>query len=278
MARLQPRSHSRSRGGTSALWWGIALIGCAVVALGLLAVFYFTLPRKPVLQASDLCPVTGPEGINVVLVDTSDDLPPTTQQEVRTLLKDQITALPAYYRLDIRVLDIQLARSRSLFSKCNPGDGVGLSEWTSNPRLARMRWIESFDRPAGEAVKWSLAPAKAKSSPIMGAIQDVALDEFSAASVQGIPKTLIIISDMLEFTPDYGQYPNQGDLSFQRYKRSAAYLKFRTDLHGAHVTIDYVQRALPVKIDTVRHIEFWKNWIIDNQGTFELAHRLQGVG
>ncbi len=278
MARLQPRSHSHSRGGTPALWWGIALIGCAVVALGALAIVYLTLPQKPVLQAGDLCPTTGPKGITVVLVDTSDDLAPTTQQEVRTLLKDQIIALPAYYRLDIRVLDIPMARSRSLFAKCNPGDGAGLSEWTSNPRRARMRWIESFGQPAEEAIKWSLASAKAKSSPIMAAIQDIALDEFSAASLQGIPKTLIVISDMLEFTPDYGQYPSQGDLSYQRYKRSSAYLKFRTDLHGAHVTIDYVQRALPIKIDTVRHIEFWKDWIIDNQGTVDLIHRLQGVG
>jgi hypothetical protein len=45
------------------------------------------------------------------------------------MLDDQITGLPEFYRLDIRTLDIQAGRSQMLFSKCNPGDGVGL--WVS---------------------------------------------------------------------------------------------------------------------------------------------------
>ena len=34
-------------------------------------------PARPVLDAQSLCPVSGPQGITVVLVDTSDDLPET---------------------------------------------------------------------------------------------------------------------------------------------------------------------------------------------------------
>ncbi len=276
MARAQTRLRSRSRGSAGSLVAGVALIVLAILALGGLGYFYFTVPRKPVLDRASLCPVDGPRGITVVLVDASDDLPAAAQREVLGLLKDEILALPSYYKFDIRVLDIPVARSRSLFSKCNPGDGSGLSEWTDNPQIARMRWIESFDKPAQEAMKWSLASAKAKSSPIMGAIQDIALDEFSSASVREIPKKLIVISDMLEYTSAYGQYPSQGDLSFQRYKQSPAYLNYRTDLHGARLSIDYVQRA-QVKIDAARHIQFWNDWTIDSKGTFE-AHRLQGAG
>jgi hypothetical protein len=174
------------------------------------------------------------------------------------------------------VLDIPAARSRSLFSRCNPGDGNGLSEWTDNPHIARMRWVEDFIRPAKEAMRSSLASAKAKSSPIMGALQDIALDQFSSQSVQSIPKSLIVISDMLEFTPDYSQYPSAGDLSYQRFRQSRAYPKYRTDLHRAGVTIQYVIREQP-KIDTVRHMEFWRGWTADNNGTFVIAHRLQGA-
>jgi hypothetical protein len=47
--------------------------------------------------------------------------------------------------------------------------------------------------------------------------------------VQNIPKSLIVISDMLEFTPDYNQYP-PADLSYARFRRSPAYPKFQTDL------------------------------------------------
>jgi hypothetical protein len=254
---------------------GVALIVCALAALSVLAYFYWTVQRPPELRAEDLCPVTGPQGVSVVLVDTSDDLLPATQKEVRTILDDQINDLPSYYKLDIRLLDIAHTRSRSLFSKCNPGNGTGVSDLTDNPTLRRMRWLESFNGPAEDAIKASLRPAKSNSSPIMAAIQDIALDDFSAESAQRIPKSLTVISDMLEFTPSYGQYPSQGDLSYDRYMRSPAYQKFRTELHGARVTIDYIGRP-GIKIDTGAHATFWGNWIRDNGGVVGEIHRLQG--
>jgi hypothetical protein len=275
VSRRQPRRRNSERGAGAAIG-GIALIFLALAALGALAVFYFSVTPKPKLDAASLCPVDGPHGITVVLVDTSDDLPEPTQREVLGQLEDQISELPDYHKLDIRVLDIAGGRSRSLFSKCNPGDGTGLSEWTDNPRLARMRWLENFRLPAKVAVKNSLSSAKAKSSPIMGAIQDIAIDQFSSAAAQKVEKKLIVISDMLEFTPLYSQYPGAGDLSYHRFKRSSAYLKFRTDLHDAHVKIEYVQQ-IQVAIDSVRHIEFWRDWITDNRGIFDGARRLQGA-
>jgi hypothetical protein len=275
VARRQPRGRSSAQGAGAAIG-GIALIFLALAALGALALFYFSVTPKPRLDTASLCPVDGPQGIIVVLVDTSDDLPQPAQREVLGMLEDQITALPAYYRLDVRVLDIAGGRSRSLFSRCNPGDGTGLSEWTDNPRLSRMRWLDDFRQPAKDAVKSSLSSASAKSSPIMGAIQDIAIDQFSSSAAQKVEKKLIVISDMLEFTPLYSQYPGAGDLSYLRFKRSPAYLKFRTDLHDARVKIEYVQQT-QVTIDSVKHIEFWKEWIVDNRGVFDGARRLQGA-
>ncbi len=271
-----PRRSKKGTWGGGAAAGGIALLGCAIASFGALVYFYFSVPAKPVLDPVSLCPVDGARGVTVVLVDTSDDLKQTTQREVLTILEDQITTLPEYHNLDIRVLDIAGARSRSLFAKCNPGEGAGLSEWTANPRIARLQWIESFMKPAREAVKSSLASAKARSSPIMGALQDIALAQFSTRAAQDIPKALIVISDMLEFTSDYSQYPSAGDLSYQRFRQSRAYAKFWTDLHGARITIQYVIREQP-KIDTVRHMQFWREWIADNKGTFVIMHRLQGA-
>ncbi|WFU62682.1 hypothetical protein [Bradyrhizobium brasilense] len=240
-----------------------------------MAFFYLSLPSKPTIDARSLCPVDGPQGVTVVLVDTSDDLPAASVREVDGILDDLITSLPPYHRLDIRVLDIQGNRSRSLFAKCNPGDGIGLSEWTDNPRLARMRWIDSFRKPAHEAVKSSLASAKANSSPIMAAIQDIALDQFSSDHSKSIKKTLVVISDMIEHTRDYSQYRNP-DLSFARFRQSPAYLKYRTDLHQALVTINYVTRPA-VMADTTRHATFWEAWVKDNSGVLVAIHRLQGT-
>jgi hypothetical protein len=210
--------------------------------------------------------------------DTSDDLPETTRREVLGMLEDIIASLPSFYKLDIRALDIPGIRSRSLFSKCNPGDGAGLSEWTDNPRIARLQWIENFRKPAAEAVKNSVASAKANSSPLMAAIQDIAIDQFSSAVSQKAKKSLIVISDMIEYTKDYSQYPRAGDLTFERYKQSPAYLKFRTDLHGATVLIRYVTRQVkgqPV-LDDAKHAAFWVTWMTDNGASSVNVKRLQG--
>ena len=278
MARRPPRRRSEAGLGWSGLG-GAVLLLLAVVSGGALAYFYFSTPARPVLDAQSLCPVDGPRGITVVLVDTSDDLPETTRREVLGELDDMITTLPPYHELDIRILDIAGVRSRSLFSKCNPGDGAGLSEWTDNPRIARQRWIENFRKPAAEAVKSSVASAKTNSSPIMAAIQDIAIAQFSSNASQKVGKALYVISDMIEYTKDYSQYPRAGDLSFQRYKQSPAYLKFRTDLHGANVIIRYVTRqsGSQTVIDGVKHMGFWKEWIEDSRGTFGGAKRLQGA-
>ena len=278
MAKRRPR-RSREPGLGWAGFGGILLLLLAISSGGALAYFYFSTPARPVLDAQTLCPVNGPQGITVVLVDTSDDLPETTQREILGQLDDMITTLPPFYRLDIRVLDIAGVRSRSLFSKCNPGDGEGLSEWTDNPRIARLRWIEDFRKPAALAMKSSIAAAKANSSPIMAAIQDIAIDQFSSAAGKDAKKTLYVISDMIEHTRDYSQYARAGDLSFQRYKQSPAYLKFRTDLHGATVIIRYVTRQVNGQplLDGTKHVEFWKDWIEDNRGIFGGAKRLQGA-
>jgi len=274
MVRLPPRKASPRLSGAAV--GGIALILFALLALGALGVFWYVAPRPPILEAATGCPVSGPNGVTVVLVDTSDDLPDQAKREATTILDDLITTLPPYYRLDIRVLDIAGLKSRSLFSRCNPGDGAGLSEWTSNPHIARLKWLESFRKPANEAIDHSLSSQKAERSPIMAAVQNIAIERFSGATTASIEKRLVIISDMLEFTRDYSQYPRAGDLSYERFRQSTAYLKYRTDLHGAQVTIDYVQRLQP-KMDNIKHAEFWHLWVVDNDGVWDSVHRLQGA-
>jgi hypothetical protein len=278
VAKRRPRPRSGATLGWSGLGGILLLLLAAAFGAGF-AYFYISTPAPPTLDAQSLCPIAGPKGITVVLVDTSDDLPEATRREVLVSLEDMVATLPAFYKLDIRVLDIPGVHSRSLFSKCNPGDGAGLSEWTANPRIARMRWVENFRKPAADAVRSSIASAKAASSPLMAAIQDIAIDQFSSAASQGAKKALIVVSDMIEFTRDYSQYPRAGDLSFQRFRQSPAYLKYRTDLHGATVDIRYVTRQLNGQplLDEVRHIDFWKTWIQDSGGVWGSARRLQGA-
>jgi uncharacterized protein YoaH (UPF0181 family) len=151
-----------------------------------------------------------------------------------------------------------------------------LSEYTANPRLAKKRWLEGFRQPLEEALDVGFHPAPGKTSPIMETVQRIAIDRFSGRAAEDIPKSLILVSDMLEHEPDYSQY--QGDLSYGRYKASRAYRRLQTDLHGAEVTIYYVQRLMGRPISSADHIRFWAEWVRDNNGRLKQASKLQGEG
>jgi hypothetical protein len=253
---------------------GLALLALGVLAAG--AYSYLTAERAPGLDRASLCPVDGPHSVTVVLLDATDEIPDIGKTEIRTVLLDVAETLPDYGLLELRLLDPKAPGGRSIFAKCNPGDGSGLSEYTANPRLARKRWLEGFRQPLEAALDVGLRPAPGKISPIMATVQRIAVERFSGRAAEDMPKSLILVSDMLEHEPDYSQY--NGDLSYGRFKASRAYRKLQTDLHGAEVTIYYIQRVTAKPLSSVEHIRFWADWVRDNKGRFKQASKLQGEG
>jgi hypothetical protein len=248
----------------------------ALSTLGAGLYVYATANRAPTLDHDSLCPIDGPHSVTAVLLDSTDDIPDIAKREIRTTLSDIAETLPSYALLDLRLLDPGVAGGRVIFSRCNPGDGSGLSEYTANPRLAKKRWLEGFRQPLDEALDVGFRPAPSKTSPIMETVQRIAIDRFTGRAAEDIPKSLILVSDMLEHEPDYSQY--QGDLSYGRYKSSRAYRRLQTDLHGAEVSIYYVQRLTSRPISSTDHIRFWAEWVRDNNGRFKQASKLQGEG
>jgi hypothetical protein len=251
----------------------------ATLAIGVLAAgayVYATAARPPTLDPTSLCPVDGPRSITVVLLDSTDDIPDIGKREVRTALTDLAETLPPYGLLEIRLLDADAAGGRTVFTKCNPGDGSNLSEYTSNPRLAKKRWMDGFREPLDQALESGFRPLPGKVSPIMETVQRIAVDRFTGRAADQVPKQLVLISDMIEHEADYSQYA--GDVSYDRFKASRAYRKLRTDLHGADVQIYYIQRNIGKPLNSVDHIRFWADWIRDNNGRLKQASKLQGVG
>jgi hypothetical protein len=251
----------------------------AVLALGVLgagAYVYVSAARPPALDRASLCPVDGPRSITVVLLDSTDDIPDIGKHEIRTVLTDMAEAVPVYGLLELRLLDPKLPGGRQIFAKCNPGDGADLSEYTANPRLAKKRWLEGFRGPLENALESGFQPLPGKTSPIMETVQRIAVDRFTGRAAEDAPKSLVVVSDMLENAPDYSQYA--GDLTYGRFKSSRAYKRLQTDLHGAEVSIYYIQRASAKPFNSADHIRFWADWIRDNKGHFKQANKLQGEG
>jgi hypothetical protein len=271
-----PRRRSGNPGELRKHLVGGALTVLALGVLGVGAYVYATVVRPPALDRSSLCPVNGPHSVTVVLLDSTDEIPEIAKREIRTTLIDMAETLPTYELLEIRLLDPKLSDGRLIFSRCNPGDGSDLSEYTANPRLAKQRRMDGFREPLDQALEAGFRPAPGKTSPIMETIQHIAVERFTGRNIEQVRKSLVVISDMLEHGPDYSQYA--GDFSFDRFKSSSAYKKVRTDLHGAQVEIYYIQRRTGRPINSVDHIRFWEEWIRDNNGRFKQATKLQGVG
>ena len=274
-----PRSRRRRRAGGGEGWKiGLGILA-GLVALGVLGGVGWlsaTVERPPQLDAETLCPVDGPRSVTVVLLDASDALPDVAQRQVATALTDIAETLPSHGLLEVRLLDPANPSGRRLFARCNPGNGEGLSEWTANPAAARRRWLEDFREPVGEMLSAGLPTLAADTSPIMAAIQRVAVERFEGRAMAEVPKRLVIVSDMIENTPAYSQYG--GDLGYARYRASPAAADLSTDLHGAEVTVYYVQRAGSGRVDSAAHIRFWSDWIAENQGSLVEAVKLQGAG
>jgi outer membrane protein OmpA-like peptidoglycan-associated protein len=257
----------------------LAVLALCVLATG--AYVYMTVARPPALDRASLCPLDGPRSVTVVLLDSANDIPDIGKHEIRTVLIDMAETLPVYGLLELRLLDPNVPGGRSIFARCNPGDGSGLNEYTANPRLARKRWMEGFRQPLDQALEEGFQPAPGqaspiiKTSPIMENVQRIAVDRFTGRAAENIPKSLVLVSDMLEHQPDYSQYT--GDLSYSRYKASRAYNRLQTNLHGAEVTIYYIQRVMTKPISWEDHNQFWVEWFRDNKGRFKQANKLQGL-
>lgn len=269
MARSTRRQRFRedSEVGTWALAGLVFLV--VILAVGGLIYLRFLGADRPELDAVTLCPVEGgARSTTVVLLDATDPWPDVVNERVVEEVTTLVGQVPEYGLLELRSLDPALAGGRVLFSKCNPGDGSNLSEITANPRLAHQQWQVQFIAPVKAALAAARTQPQAQTSPIIATVQRLGINAFR----DGRPGTLVLVSDMIEHTPEYSQY-RKGRFPYDEYQRSAAFRRQRTDLHGALVTILYIERLR----NSPDHLEFWVNWVADNNGVWGEAVRIDGA-
>lgn len=275
---MSRRHRSRRRGSSQDRWklfGGVLLVLFVLGCFGVGLYAWFVVPRSPALDASTNCPTSGPVAITVVLVDTSDELPNAAKKEIEKILIDLRDQLQIHSLLEVRALDPKLSGGRKLFVSCNPGNAQNFDPLYGNPKLAEKRWKERFADPFTKAIPRALEPIPANTSPIMATIQSIALDLFTGRRAASLPKTLVVISDLIENSGDYSQY--KGEYSFQKFRQTLHYRNTRTSLNGAEVIIHYIDRPAARGAGSVEHQIFWKQWFEDNGGDWIKATRLQGV-
>src|SRR5262249_53067496 len=104
--------------------------------------------------------------------------------------------------------------------------------------------------------------------------QSVSVSAFAGSGRQEIPKHLVIVSDMLQYTLEYSQYDRVQ--SFDTFRSSNYHRRVRADLKGADVEIIYIRRGTRNAVQGKAHIRFWEDYIRDANGSLTHVVPLEG--
>ncbi|GLS29400.1 hypothetical protein SAMN04488498_1386 [Mesorhizobium albiziae] len=256
-----------------------AVLGAGVLgllSLGMIAGFAWMWSRtdKTEIVKGTNCPATGATSATVVIFDATDQLSPTTLTDLKNQFREIVGSVEKGGYLRVVSLTGRPGEIPLMFDACNPGDGADLDSWTGNPEMARRKWKQAFDEPLAKLPDAIANGTEAKQSPIMAAIQKVKLTVFDGEIGAGRPNRLFVASDMIEHTDLYSQYKAGPD--YEKYAGSLAAKEYRTPLGGVDVSLLYVERPNR-KFESLAHVEFWKQWVERQDGSFVKVIRLAGL-
>jgi hypothetical protein len=231
----------------------------AILTILLLGGIALTLKSRAVAVPTDgttLCPLDRPMSqVTVVLLDVSSRFSEPQRLQIQNQLARLRDSIPRFGLLEVYTVD-RLARrvTAPVFHGCSPGTGADLNRIYQNPELARKKWNGFVGKLTADIDNQIARPASER-SPIFEAIQATALRTFDDPHYDGLPKRLVIVSDLLQNVPG-GLDMYQDVPSFRSFRKTAYFSRVRASLRGVAVSIYYLARS-GVGIQGRRHLGFW---------------------
>jgi hypothetical protein len=227
----------------------ILIVGGAVLALkGSSA----TVPTDP----ATLCPTKRPPSqVLVILLDVSSRFSEPQRLQLQNQLARLRDSIPRLGLVEVYTVDKLRRRvTQPVNHLCNPGTGAELNQIYQNPQLARKKW-EGFAAKLRGDIDGEIKSPPHKTSPIFEAIQATALRTFGKPEYDGLPKQLVIVSDLLQHVP--GKLSMYKDVPpFEEFKNSDYFARVRSELKGVNVLVYYLVRP-DVEEQDRKHLEFW---------------------
>lgn len=271
-----PRYRKRKQATQRKNLIGSLLIFAVLGLVAFLAFFRYELQNKQLAYDTEtLCPsnITSPKYVALVF-DKSDAYNKIQQQFLRRFFDDFKANLLPGTRISIYVIDAHNNKEIAPdFVVCVPRTGDDANALYENPKLIRQRWHERFEQPLDLAINGFMQPAQADFSPIMEVFQTISLSAFPLGS-ETVPKQIILISDMLQHTPEWSHY--RGQMDFSNLQKTLYYQRINTDLQQAEVNILYVRREGMEKLQNKRHAFFWSDFIQSIGGRVTLIEKIDG--
>lgn len=222
-----------------------------------------------------LCPTKRPPSeIVVILLDVSDQFSEPQRLQIQHHLARIRDSIPRFGLVEVYTVD-RLGRrvTENVTHMCNPGAGDDLSQIYQNPALARKKW-NGFATKLTADIDRQIRAARMPTSPIFEAIQATGLRTFGKPEYDGLPKHLVIVSDLMQNLPGglsmYRDVP-----AFEKFKNTAYFSRIRGDLQGVSVLLYYLVRSTAPK-QTPEHLEFWRDYFRFQGAEIESVNKVFG--
>ncbi|MDO1560119.1 hypothetical protein Q0812_11845 [Brevundimonas sp. 2R-24] len=253
-------------------WLKIGLVGLAgVVVLG----GYLMVSRgHRALDPETLCPAE-PASVVLLLVDVTDPMTVAQRQDFQNQLAVLRNSIPRYGKLVVMKVDSAADRLlEPVIVRCNPGRAEDVSEWTGNPGRVQRMHAEEFVLPLNEAFTDLSRASGSTRSPILESVQSAALTELLAPEVQGLPRRLILASDLLQNTDTVSFY--RGLPSAEAFVESAAFRRVRTDLRDVEAEIWMLERSDTTRTQPRALVDLWDALLTAQGATVTRAYNVSG--
>ena len=202
-------------------------------------------------DAVTLCPTKRPPSeIVVILLDVSDQFSEPQRLQVQHYLARIRDSIPRFGLVEVYTVD-RLGRrvTEHVTHLCNPGAGDDLSQIYQNPELARKKWHGFADQAHAPTSTEQISAPRMTTSPIFEAIQATALRTFGKPEYDGLPKHLVIVSDLMQNVPG-GLSMYRAVPAFDKFKNTRYFSRVRADLDGVSVLLYYLIRSTAAQADS----------------------------
>ncbi|HEV7365568.1 MAG TPA: hypothetical protein VGN76_06950 [Gemmatimonadales bacterium] len=222
-----------------------------------------------------LCPTKRPPSeIMVILLDVSDRFSSPQRLQLENQLTRLRDSIPRFGLVEVYTVGHRRWRLAAPYDHlCNPGTGAELNQMYQNPQLAKKKW-DGFAAKLKEDIDKQMSSRPMKTSPIFEAIQSTALRTFGKPEYDGLPKRLVIVSDLMQHVPR-GLSMYKGVPAFDSFKKTDYFARVRSDLKGVSVLVYYLVRP-EVKEQDRKHVDFWQEYFEFQGGKLEPMEKVFG--
>jgi hypothetical protein len=222
------------------------------------SVTWLYLTKPPGVSKANLCPIDGPKGRYVILIDKTDPLTLNQTEALKSLMLNTIEKAPKGYMVSVFVLGEDFKESTEpVVEKCNPGNAKNASDLTSNVEKLRNQYNNEYVQAILSEYSSKLKDLKpANISPIFEMLQFISVKSFGSKNLSG-EKRLIIISDMLHNTPQFSMFRSK--LDFKVFASSDFGLKQTVQLKDVDVEINFLLFQPQIQ-KTADFKTFWESY------------------